>query len=236
MHVKLSLCILFRFAIKTPSYLGSIENIHPMVEKSPGECFHALMIRKCVPCNHHHHKSPRGTESVCTPNPSTNTEGQPSTKVTSNLSGAYPELCDYKEIDVRSMSRPKKGISRMIRERIRRWQADRDRAEGVDLRFPRFPVLANRESSKISETNSTSSELPLEPCDVDLYSWKRAGYYLKTNSWSDNAKVEPVIPVVGQLIKLQRSPALCGPLISEAKEPNESTGTVQVEPEFVISK
>ncbi|VUZ51534.1 unnamed protein product [Hymenolepis diminuta] len=125
------------------------------------------------------------------------------------------------------MSRPKKGISKMIRERIRRWQADRDRAEGVDLRFPRFPVLANRESSKISETDSTSSEMPLEPCDVDLYSWKRAGYCLKTNAWSDNAKVEPVIPVVGQLIKLQRSPALCGPLISEAKESNESTGTVQ---------
>nr|CDS30895.1 cell polarity protein,leucine rich repeat [Hymenolepis microstoma] len=206
-------------SIKT-SYLGHIEHVHAMVEKSPGECVHTLVIRKCIP-HSHHFNSPQATESVCTPNPSNNTTGQPSTKFTSNLSDAYPELIDFKTIDVRVMSRPKKVISRLVRERMRCWQADRDRAEGVNLRLPRFPVLANTKSSKISDRTSTPSEMPLEPCDVDEYSWKRASQDLKTNSSRDKAKIVPMIPVVGQLVEPQRSPALAEPITSETKEPNQ---------------
>uniref|UniRef100_A0A158QIN5 Protein lap4 n=1 Tax=Rodentolepis nana TaxID=102285 RepID=A0A158QIN5_RODNA len=206
-------------SIKT-SYLGRIENVHPMVEKSPGECVRTLVIRKCIP-HSRHFKTPQATESVCTPPPSSNSTGQPSAKVTSNLSDAYPELFDFKSIDVRVLSRPKKVISRLVRERMRCWQADRDRAEGVNLRLPRFPVLANTESGKISDRQSTPSEKPLGPCNVDEYSWKRASQDLKTKSSRGKVKTVSAIPVVGQLIEPQMSPGLCGPLISETKEPSQ---------------
>ncbi|VDD80548.1 unnamed protein product [Mesocestoides corti] len=64
-------------------------------------------------------------------------------------------------------TKPKKRIAMGLLERIRRWQADRDRAEGVDrpppLRPPRFPVRARTIGSDISDFSITPSEQPLHP-------------------------------------------------------------------------
>ncbi|KAL5964544.1 hypothetical protein TSMEX_007723 [Taenia solium] len=128
-----------------------------------------------------------------------------------------------------AVSRPKRTISAALMERIRRWQADRDRAEGItrppQLRTPRFAVRATTVSSGISEASYTASEKPLEPRIVEgnhhplhqRQQQKCRGPSLHSlseqNTSSESEETEDVssmVPVVAQFIEVQSNPTLYG--------------------------
>ena len=151
------------------------------------------------------------------------------------LSSNVDAKCEDLELDgllaantqtVRTVSRPKRGISAALMERIRRWQAERDRAEGVTrpnlgLRTPRFAVRATTVSSGISDASFTTSERLLEPCLVEEDTNHRHRNTLHrekdsinslTGRWSDFDETEStsMIPVLAQFIEVQSNPTLCG--------------------------
>lgn len=85
--------------------------------------------------------------------------------------GAWHATADAASITTsKIMPRGKHFISPNLLERIRRWQVERDRAEGVVRHFtnsakpPRFPVRSSTMCSRLSETNFTLT--PNTPLDI----------------------------------------------------------------------
>ncbi|KAM7538180.1 hypothetical protein Aperf_G00000076905 [Anoplocephala perfoliata] len=133
------------------------------------------------------------------------------------LSCTSSEADDLIELKSQLVGRSKRSLSAALMGHLHRWQAERDHAEGIDrplsLRVPRFPVRATTSSSKISEASSAASEMPLESCIVEEYFSQES----KSNPGSQNVSSEggdtenvSMVPVVAQLIELQKNPTLYG--------------------------
>ncbi|VDM33781.1 unnamed protein product [Hydatigera taeniaeformis] len=152
-----------------------------------------------------------------------------STQLLSNEDSKLDSFVNVNRPAVRAASRPKRAISAALMERIRRWQADRDRAEGItrppQLRTPRFAVRAATVSSGISEASFTASEKPLEPCVIEdnhhhLHQWQKEklGGSLSRSLWEQSTSseseetddVSSMVPVVAQFIEVQSNPTLHG--------------------------
>lgn len=143
--------------------------------------------------------------------------GSSSTRATSKSSGIFPEANDLVELNPQLVGRPKRAISAAIMERIHRWQAERDRAEGLDrplsLRVPRFPVRATTASSRISEASLAAFEMPLEPCVMkEYFNLESKSPLGSKNVSSEGGDTEntSLVPVEAQLIEFQKNPTLCG--------------------------
>lgn len=196
---------------KTPSYCERIEAIRPLMERAPGECIQDLVIRQYVSALRHggfKSISESRTETVCPPNLTS-----ASSRIASNLSDAFPEGALCTAFDVRVASRPKKGISRLIRERIQRWQADKDRVENGTALKTRIPRLSTV-GSNILLNNSKSK--PLEALGPEEEaSWKTA-----LQSLDGNTQNELTVPVLSELHALEspKSPELYESDIDPPKE------------------
>ncbi|KAL5110563.1 Leucine-rich repeat-containing protein 1 [Taenia crassiceps] len=146
-----------------------------------------------------------------------------------NNGSEFDSLVTINTPAARAASRPKRAISAALMERIRRWQADRDRAEGItrppQLRTPRFAVHSTTVSSGISEASFTASEKPLEPCVVEgSHHLLRQRQQQKSRESSSNSlseqntsseseeteDVSSMVPVVAQFIEVQSNPTLYG--------------------------